>query len=52
MYSKTLNFARIFGTELKKQEKIDFGDDFGSGTDEIEFELITEEDHSGTNTTE
>ena len=36
-------FARIFGTELKKREKIDFGDDFGSGTDEIEFERITEE---------
>lgn len=35
-------FARIFGTELKKREKIDFGDKFDSGIDTIEFEEITE----------
>ena len=37
-------FARIFGTELKKRETNGLLDDFGSGTDNIDFEVITEEE--------
>lgn len=37
-------FARIFGTQLKKREKIDLNDDFGTGVDNIDFEIITEEE--------
>ncbi len=36
-------FARIFGNQLKKREKIDFGSDFGTGLENLEFEIITEE---------
>lgn len=37
-------FARIFGTELKKRETNGLLDDFGNGTDNIDFEIITEEE--------
>ena len=37
-------FARIFGTQLKKREKVDWNDDFGTGVDNIDFEIITEEE--------
>ncbi len=37
-------FARIFGNQLQKREKLDFGNDFGSGLDNIDFEVITEDD--------
>ena len=36
-------FARIFGTQLKKREKVDWNDDFGTGVDNIDFEIITED---------
>ncbi len=37
-------FARIFGTELKQRENNGLLDDFCSGTDNIDFEIITEEE--------
>ncbi len=37
-------FARIFGTQLKKREQIDFGEDFESDTQSIDFEIISEEE--------
>ncbi len=37
-------FARIFGTQLKKREKINFGEDFDIDTQSIDFEIISEEE--------
>ncbi|MBE6418875.1 MAG: hypothetical protein E7031_01960 [Akkermansiaceae bacterium] len=37
-------FARIFGNQLKKREEIDFGDDFAEESNNIDFEIITEEE--------
>lgn len=37
------DFTRIFGPNLQLREQHDLGDDFDTGTDDIEFELITED---------
>ena len=37
-------FARIFGTQLKKREQINFGNDFDFNSQDIDFEIISEED--------